>query len=104
MMKLSRKEWIRINDALRGREIDSSQFKHLNCIRIHPTESDEHFFKKVEKCRELFKLGHPFLTECWTKDHKQRFDILDLEMNEDIEIETGKSKNKIYKGDVVLDA
>lgn len=95
-------DWKRINDILRKRDIDSSQHKFINCIRIHSTESDEHFNEKVRICRELFKIGHPFLTEVWTRNHDKRLDILDLEDDIDSEIESGKSKNKSYQGDVVV--
>lgn len=98
-MKYTRKDWMRIREVLRNRNIHHDQVRHINCIRIHPTESDEHFYEKVKVCRALFKEGKPFITEAWTNDRKQRFDILNLFDDEDIEIETGKSKKKQYKAD-----
>jgi len=100
-MKL--KKWQRINSVLRKRKIHHDQIKHINCIRIHATESKKHFMKKAGICYDLFKQGHDFLTEAWTTDRKQRFDILDLTDDIDIEIETGKSKKKRYKADVEYD-
>ena len=82
--------------------LQTIKVKFINCPRFHPTETDEHWEGKQKKCRELYKEGHPFLSEVWTADHKQRFDILDLEDNINYEIETGKSKNKIYPGDEVI--
>lgn len=102
-MKYSKKEWLMIRKVLKQRKIHHDQVKHINCIRIHPTESDEHFYKKAIACRWLFKQGHPFLTEAWTEDRKKRFDIIDLKDDIDIEIETGKSNKKAYKGDMVID-
>jgi len=97
-MKLNRKDYIRVNQILRERNIDTSQFKHVNCCRHHQTESKEHWAAKVKTCYELYKKGHPYLTEVWTSDKKKRYDILDLKDNIDIEIEKSRSK-KSYKGD-----
>jgi len=97
-MKLNRKEYFRINQILRERNIHWDQTKHLNCIRQHPIESDAHFDEKVKLCRQLYKQGHPFITEVWTTDRKMRFDILDLHLDEDIEVEKSRSSKK-YKGD-----
>ena len=93
---MNRNIWIRINHILKKHNISHDQFKHINCIRIHPTESDEHFLEKVKICRKLFKNGHQFLTEAWTVDRKRRFDIIDLIDDIIYEIETD---NKIDKGD-----
>jgi hypothetical protein len=94
-------DWKKINDTLRSRNIHHDQTKHIDCIRQHPTESDEHFKMKCKRARELFKEGKPFLTEVWTTDRRKRFDLLNLEDNVDEEFETGKSLFKVYKGDVV---
>lgn len=101
-MKLGPKEWKRIRDVLRARDIDHSQVKHINCVRMHPTETDEHWDGKQKLCRKLYKMKHPYICEVWTADHKKRYDVLDLEDDEDYEIETGKSKQKTYKGDTVI--
>ena len=101
-MKLTQQDQKRVNDVLRARDIAHDQVKHINCIRIHPTETWAHLKGKVEYCHRLYKERKPFLTEVWTADHKQRFDILDILDNNNIEIETGKSKNKLYKGDEVI--
>ena len=93
------KEWQKIRETLRKRRIHPDQVKHINCIRIHNKESRRHFLKKAEICYNLFKQKHNFITEAWTEDRRKRFDILDLVNNVDIEIETGKSKSKKYKGD-----
>ena len=101
-MKLTRNQQITVNNTLRRRDIDPSQQKHINCIRIHPTETENHFVAKCMICWQLYKDKHPFIAEVWTRDHKQRFDVLDLVDDVDIEIETGKSKSKTYKGDKVV--
>lgn len=101
-MKLTQQDQKRVNDVLRSRNIAHDQFKFMNCVRPHPTETDAHWGGKQKKCRELYNEGKPFLCEVWTADHKQRFDILDILDNINIEIETGKSKNKVYKGDEVI--
>jgi hypothetical protein len=80
-MNKTKDMWERTNEVLRLNNIDRDQRQHINCIRIHPTESDEHFTWKVNKSRELFKSGHPFLTECFADCRKRRFDIIDLEDN-----------------------
>ena len=101
-MKLTQQDQKRVNDVLRSRNIAYDQYKFINCIRIHPTETLAHLKGKVKYCHKLYKERKPFLTEVWTADHKQRFDILDLLDNLDIEISTGKSKNKKYTNDVVI--
>lgn len=101
-MKLTKNQQMRVNQILRDRDIDWSQAKHINCVRLHPTETPKHFMRKCELAYALHVLGRPFLTEVWTRDHKQRFDFLDLVDDLDYEIETGKSKDKKYKGDVVV--
>ena len=68
---------------------------------IHPTESDNHFLAKCKKAKELYDLGIPFITEAWTEDRSQRFDLLDLDSGIDYEFETGKN-TKNYKGDIVI--
>jgi len=93
------KEWRRTREILRKRRIHPDQTRHINCVRIHNKESKKHFLKKAEICYELSKQNHNFLTEAWTDDRRQRFDILDLTDDIDIEIETGKSKRKKYKPD-----
>lgn len=101
-MKLTQKDQKRINDVLRSRDIHPDQYKHINCVRMHPTETDAHWEGKQRKCRQLYKEDRPFLCEVWTRDRKQRFDILELIDNLDIEISTGKSKNKKYTNDIVI--
>ena len=96
---VGRKKWYAIRNCLRKRNIHPDQHKHINCIRIHPTETYEHFIEKCKQVWQLHKIGHDFLTEAWTENRKQRFDILDLIDDIDIEIETGKSKKKKYKAD-----
>ena len=85
-MKPTRKEQERINRLLRELDIHHDQTKHLGCIRIHPTESKEHFLKKAELCYEMYHQRHFFLTEAWTSDRKIRFDAVNLETGETIEV------------------
>lgn len=85
---------MRINQILKKRKIHRDQYNHINCIRIHPTESYEHFSEKCELAWNLFKAKKPFLTEAWTSDRKRRFDVLDLIDDIPYEIETGKSYDK----------
>jgi hypothetical protein len=96
---IARKDWLRINKILRERNIDPSQIKHINCIRMHPTESEKHFLAKAKRAFCFYKSKTPFLTEVWTKDHKKRYDLLHLIDDIDYEFETGKSKKKKYKAD-----
>ena len=100
-MKLTKKEYIRINQVLRDRNIHWDQVKHINCVRPHPTESDEHAEWKHKECRKLYKMKHPYLTEVWTFDRKIRYDILDLKDDIDIEIDLSHSSKK-YKGDKII--
>lgn len=101
-MKLTQEDQRILNNTLRSRDIHPDQVKHINCIRIHPTETWPHLKGKVAYCHRLYKDKKPFLTEVWTRDRKQRFDLLNLLDDEDIEFETGKSKDKLYKGDRVI--
>lgn len=98
-LKTDIKRWKWINDCLRERDIHHDQRRHINCIRIHPTESERHFLEKCRTAYKLFKSKHDFLSEAWVTNRSQRFDILDLTLNEDYEIETGLSKKKKYKAD-----
>ncbi len=93
-MKATKKEIIRIWEVIKLRNLDESGFKHINCVRIHPTESKEHFLKKCEIAWEIHSEGKPFLTEALTKNKKRRYDVLDLIDNIAYEVETGKSNKK----------
>jgi len=97
-MKTTKKDWLRINNILRSRNIAHDQTKHINCFRFHPTESKAHRDEKFRICSNLYDRGHPFLCEVWTADRKRRFDILDLEDDVVIEIETNFN---VDKGDMV---
>lgn len=98
-MKLTKKKLTTVNNTLRKRDIHWDQRQHINCIRIHNTESREHFLGKCKVAYELHQIGVPFITEAWTTDRKKRYDLLELLNDFDYEFETGKSKKK-YKGDI----
>lgn len=85
-----------INKVFRDLDLHPSQRKYVNCIRLHPTESLQHFKAKCEICRDMMLHDIPFLTEVWTADQKRRFDVVDLENGEVIEIEC---KKNVYKTD-----
>lgn len=92
---MNQKDWKQINGILREKQIDSSQIKFINCVKIHPTETQEHFMAKALESFKLVKEGYPVLTEVWTADHRRRFDLLDLSDGRVIEFETDKKIKKL---------
>jgi len=93
-MKLTRGDWLKINEIIRKRNIAHDQVKHINCFRFHKSESTEHRQKKFDMCCELYDKGHPFICEAFTEDRKRKFDVLGLKDDIVYEIETGKSYSK----------
>jgi hypothetical protein len=87
-MEFNKKLWIQINNTLRKRDIDPSQSKFINTVRHHDTETFKHFLAKAKKCFSLYKNGHPYISEAWTRNHSRRFDTIDLIDNIVYEFET----------------
>ena len=84
-MKITKKEWGKINKTMRELNIDRDS-RQINHIKIHPTESRKHFDMKCEIAFSLYNNNKPFLTEAFANKRKQKFDIIDLLDNEVIEI------------------
>lgn len=84
---------------MRRRNDTARQFEHTsknkrNCIRISTANSYKHELKKFEVCWEIANNGQEFLTEAVTLDRKRRCDVVNLDLNEIIEIETDHSIQK----------
>lgn len=62
MMKISKKEQEQINNVVRRFGL-INYGKHLNKVRIHGTESEQHFMAKSRLCYLLKKQKYNFLTE-----------------------------------------
>lgn len=76
-----------INRVKKQLNRDSVYGNKLNAIRIHPTESFEHFLAKCIKCWELYQQEKPFWSEVFTKGtNRCKFDILSPVENKTIEI------------------
>lgn len=55
---------------------------HRGCIRVYKNNTPEHEQAKYEKCMELLRQGHDFITEAEFEDQKifkKRCDIVDLD-------------------------
>lgn len=86
-MKLTKKDWEKINKTLRELNIDRESARHINCFRFHGRkESSQHRRMKFELCEEAYDNNQPFLTEAWTNDKKSKFDFIYLLNKEVVEI------------------
>ena len=83
-MKLTKKEYEKINNTMRGLNIDKDS-RHINHFKF-VNESDSHRKEKFKICCELYDRKHPFLVEAFANNRKQHFDIVDLLENEVIEV------------------
>jgi len=84
-MKLTKKDYEKINKTMRDLKIDNDS-RQINCIKIHPTESEKHFKMKCEIAFSLYNNNKPFITEAFANNRKHKFDIVDLLENEVIEV------------------
>jgi hypothetical protein len=67
----------KINEFMRNLDIEPECIKHKNCIKIHSTESWEHFQMKAREAFMIYQMGRPVWTEAYRKDRSRKFDILD---------------------------
>jgi len=69
-----------------------------NAIFISAANSFEHEMRKCEECYKLKKLGHEFITEAERNrkrnEARVKVDIVDLDIGEEIEIESTKYRAK----------
>lgn len=94
-MKITKKLWLRIHEVARKRNIDPDQLSHMNCVRPHgKKESKDHWNWKCNKCRELYEINHPYISECFALNRKRKYDVIDL--LDDIVFE-GETNHKINK-------
>lgn len=93
-MRLTKSQQERVNNFMRRLDIDPGSKMHMNCVRIHPTESLRHFMKKCEEAWEIYQDGKPFWSEAFTRNYKRKFDILDPLGWGIIELETDPKVNK----------
>ena len=73
----------RINETLR--EVNWTDHKHINCIRLHKSTTRKHRDKMYEVCTWLLENDHDFITECKFK-FGTRTDILILDEQICVEI------------------
>ena len=76
------------------KQLDLAEQKHVNCIRIHKTETPSHRNKKIELCLNLLDEGRDFVTEARTVDRSRRYDIYLLDSGDVWEIETDHGVEK----------
>jgi len=74
------------------KRLDRSEFKHVNCIRVHRSGTERHRDKKIELCLELLDRGVDFVTEAKSGD--RRFDVYRLDSGEVWEIEADEDREK----------
>lgn len=93
-MNLTRKQWAKVWDTMNKLDIDPNELDHMNQVKHHPGETEEHFLAKASRSRELYQQGIPHLVEAHNNHHTRKYDLVNLMDCIIEEFETGKSYDK----------
>ena len=80
--------------TLKEHEVYHADRIHRNCIRVGRNESYAHANKKFDICWEFLQLEQAFITEPKIRSKGRRYDILNLDTGDIVEIESDKSVKK----------
>lgn len=93
-MRLTKNQWVAVWKTLNKLDIDPRELDHVNQIKHHPGETEEHFMGKAKRSRELYQQGIPHLVEAHNNHHTRKYDLVNLIDGTIEEFETGKSYDK----------
>ena len=75
--------------------LENDSKRHIGCIRFGKGEAKLHRELKINKCNQLFDVGHLFCCEAEFEDGSGRTDILDLTKGEAVEIVVSEPSSSI---------
>ena len=81
-----------------ARRFEQNSRIHRNCIRLNVGNTFDHEQAKIIICMALALEKKEFITEAVTLDRKERYDIINLDDDERIEIETDPKRAERFEG------
>jgi len=79
--------------------LDKCYNKDIDCLKGSglPAESDKHYMKKAEICKNLLNDNHSFVTEAKFKNNLGRADVYDITDNIIYEVVKSEKEESLWK-------